>query len=77
MPSAGEESTSDAWQRVHQDQQADDGAAETEATLAAAQQAQQEALRVEQEALAEEHQTLQHLRESMQQQSGQLSSVVL
>ena len=45
----------------------------TEAALAGAQQAQQQAAQAQQQALAEERQSLMHLRQDMQQQSGQLS----
>lgn len=52
------------------DEEADKGVAETEAALAGAQEAQQQALQAGQQALAEERRSLMHLRQYLQQQSG-------
>ena len=61
---------------THNDDEPNDYTAGTEAALAAAQQAQQQAMHVEQEALAEERQSLMQLREVMQQQPGQFSGLI-
>lgn len=58
-------------------EEADENLAETEAALAAAQEAQWEAVQAEQQALAEEHQTLQRLRDDMHQESGLPAHTVL
>ena len=54
-----------------QGRQADQSVAHTEAALAGAQEAQQQAVQAGQEALAEEQYSLMQLRQDLQQQSGQ------
>ena len=56
------------------EQKADESVAETEAALAGAQEAQQQAVQAQQQALADQRQTLMHLRQDMQQPSGQPSA---
>lgn len=56
---------------MQEDYRGDNSSAGTEAVLAAAQQAQQQALQVEQEALAENRESLMQLREAVQQESGE------
>ena len=53
------------------DREADGSTAKTEAALAAAQEAQEEALQAEKEALGEERQSLMQVRDDLQQASGQ------
>ena len=53
------------------DMEVDESVAQTEAALAGAQEAQQQAVQAQQQALAEERRDLMQLRQHLQQQSGQ------
>ena len=75
MPRSQEIPDEEAGEEADQqgDGEADDSVAQTEAALAGAQEAQQQAVQAQWEALAEERSSLLQLRQDVQQASGQPS----